>query len=247
VRLFRRRAAHPPAPEREPIEVRRLFHEEVARVPLSDAARRVLDEIVEHEWFSGSSDPFVLEACAMLVRTTRAARVLQVGTHIGFSAVYLADVLPPGGRLWAVDPDDRTLPVAREFLARAGLLDRVEVVHGYSTDAAVGEQLRAAGPFEVVYLDSSHAYRSTLAELDLLFDGGVVEDGVLVLHDAAVAAAQFDPDGEGGVRRALDEWIAGRRDSFDLLVLEPPFWPGVCGAGFVRRRTTAAPPSAARP
>jgi len=195
-------------------QVRRLFHDEISRASVSENARPILDEIVEHEWFGGSSDPFVLDLCALLIRTARVRRVLQLGTHIGFSAVYLADVLSqadPDGRLWAVDPDERTFPAAQDFVARAGLGSVVTFVRGFSTDPHVGVELRAAAPFDLVYLDSSHAYRGTLAELDLIFEGRLVEEGVLVLHDAAVDAAQFDPDREGGVRRAVDEWVADRQ------------------------------------
>ena len=79
---------------------------------------------------------------------------------------------------------------------------------GFSTDPAVADELRAAGPFGVTYLDSSHTYDGTREELELLFGerGWLTDDGLLIAHDAAPEAAAFDPTGAGGVPRALREW-----------------------------------------
>ena len=57
-----------------------------------------------------------------------------------------------------------------------------------------------------------------------------------MLHDASFEAEQFDPQRGGGVRRAIDEWITERPEAYELLVLEPPFWPGVCGVSLLKRR-----------
>ncbi|HEV8151820.1 MAG TPA: hypothetical protein VGP78_02760, partial [Solirubrobacteraceae bacterium] len=39
---------------------------------------------------------------------------------------------------------------------------------------------------------------------------------IVLLHDASLFAQQFDPTGEGGVRRAIAEWLPG-----------PPGWEGM--------------------
>jgi predicted O-methyltransferase YrrM len=204
---------------------------------LSERGRRIVDEIIDHDAFPGSTDPAALAVIAALIRTVRPTRMLQLGTHIGFSAVYLGDVLAPdGGHLITVEPDVVALGIARKFVEAAGLADNVQLVEGFSTDDTVHTRLRREGPFDLVYLDSSHAYAATLVELGLIFDDAwLAEDGLLILHDAARMAAAFDPTGEGGVPRALDEWVKARPNDVQSFILEPPLWPCACGLGLVTR------------
>ena len=200
----------------------------------------VLDAAVDHEWFAGSTEPAALVFLGTLVRLVQPTKMLQLGTHIGFSAVYLADTLAQNaapGHFWAIEPDEVALPVARLLVADAGLDDVVTFIQGFSTDSPTAQTIAAAGPFELIYVDSSHAYAATLAELDLMFERDwVAEGGMVVFHDAALEAAAFDPTGAGGVRRALDEWSDRHHPDFRLQILEPPFWPSGCGLGLLSRR-----------
>ncbi len=207
---------------------------------LRERTRSVLDEAVDHEWFAGSTEPAALVLLGTLVRLVQPRKVLQLGTHIGFSAVYLADTLAQNsapGHFWAVEPDEVALPVARSLVADAGLDDVVTFIQGFSTDVPTATRIASSGPFELIYVDSSHAYAATLEELDLMFEREwVAEGGMVVFHDAALYAASFDPTGSGGVRRALDEWSDKHHPDFRLQVLEPPFWPSGCGLGLLARR-----------
>jgi cephalosporin hydroxylase len=114
----------------------------------------------------------------------------------------------------------------------------VRFLDGLSTDPKIGEQLRAEGAFDIAYLDSSHSYDGTIAELGLLFgpNGWLGERGLLVAHDVAAEAADFDPTGAGGVPRALAEWVSNNVDAYQCFVLAPPLWPCGCGVGLVSRR-----------
>lgn len=62
----------------------------------------------------------------MLVRATRARRVLEVGTSNGYSTLWLADAAQStGGVVETLDIDPRRTELARENLSRAGLADLV--------------------------------------------------------------------------------------------------------------------------
>jgi predicted O-methyltransferase YrrM len=225
-------------------QLRSSFRAELSRTTtLSPAARAVVDEIIGHPAFPGVTDPSVLGILSALVRVVQPQRVLQIGTYIGLSAVVLGDVLSTNerpGSLWTIDPDETAHALARTWVDACGMAELVTFIDGYSTDDHVVELVRQAGPFELIYLDSSHGYEGTLEELRIVFEDGrwLADGGLLALHDAAVAAKQWDPTGEGGVRRALDEWRAAS-DDYDVLILEPPFWPNDCGFGLVARRGAA--------
>ena len=59
----------------------------------------------------------------VLVLATRATRVLEIGTAIGYSGVWMAGALPKDGLFITMEVDESRAKVARENFARAGLAD----------------------------------------------------------------------------------------------------------------------------
>jgi predicted O-methyltransferase YrrM len=199
---------------------------------VTDETRQRLEEALRHPRFPGATDPVSLELLGSVLQVARPRLVLELGTYVGFSSLLIGDVLArnePGGELITVEPDQSAQEVAKTFSSH---LSNISFVHGYSTDPEVTRTLLDRGPFQIVYLDSSHAYVETLRELDLIFHTPLLADGgILILHDAATEAAQFDPSGAGGVRRALEEWTA--RHACQTIVFEKPLVDSVPGLGFV--------------
>ncbi|MBA3468809.1 MAG: class I SAM-dependent methyltransferase [Herpetosiphonaceae bacterium] len=210
---------------------------------VSPQANDVLEIMIDDEYFPGVSDPIALYALTWLLDILKPKRVLQLGTHMGFSSVVIADILThqgQDGRLVTVDPADNYHTVAKEWTEKAGVRERITFLDGFSTDQEIVRQILELGPFDLIYLDSSHMYAATLEELHLIFaeQSWLVEHGALVLHDAATYAQRYDSTNQGGVYRALNEWIDAYPDLYHLLILEPPLWPSVCGLGVVMRRST---------
>lgn len=93
---------------------------------------------------------------AELVRLTllmsRRARVLEIGTSNGYSAIWLAATLrETGGEpLVSVERDADKLAAARDNLAAAGLADRVRLIQGDATAAVTA----LPGPFDCVFFDA---------------------------------------------------------------------------------------------
>jgi glycosyltransferase involved in cell wall biosynthesis/predicted O-methyltransferase YrrM len=186
----------------------------------------------------GYTDSSALSFLATWVAVNQPKKVLQLGTWIGFSTLVLADILRGNilrGKLVTVDPAKTQQDKARIYVHEAGLSDTVQFIDGRSFDAAVVNSLSAMRPFDLIYVDASHEYRQTLKELTLyLGDGWLSKSGAMFLHDASDYARQFDPTGEGGVRRALDECVRGS------LILEPPQWANLCGLAIILSRRTRA-------
>lgn len=113
-----------------------------------------------------------------LVRATGARRVLEVGTAIGYSTVWMATALPHDGMLISLERDAARADVARQHVAAAGLDDRVSVMVG---DAARYLH-KLAGPFDLIFQDADKTqYLPMLERLaGLLAPGGtLVTDNVL--------------------------------------------------------------------
>lgn len=126
-----------------------------------------------------------------LARATRARRILEIGTLAGYSTVWLARALGPGGRLVTLERDARHAEVARANLAEAGVLSRVEVRVGAALDLLQGIRLSSTRPFDLVFVDAdkpSYPEYARLA-LDLTRPGGMI-----VIDNVVRAGAVADPD-----------------------------------------------------
>ena len=227
-------------------EIRAAFRtENFYQASCSLQARAVLDEIIQHPAFPGATDPSVLTLLGTFLQIIHPKRVLQLGTFVGFSAILIADILANStrsGHLVTVEPDPVAHDMARNWVRKAGLHDAVTFLDGYSTAPEIQKALQANGPYQLIYLDSSHAYQATLDELDFIFETGklLAPGGLLLLHDVGELATQWDATGAGGVRRAVAEWMATRRDRYQDFIFEPPFWPNVCGLGLITERASVA-------
>lgn len=113
-----------------------------------------------------------------LARSCGARRVLEIGTAIGYSTLWLATALPADGMMISMEYDAARAARAREHLAAAGFSDRVSVMVG---DASRFLH-KVAGPFDLIFQDSDKTlYEPMLDRLvDMLRPGGLlVVDNVL--------------------------------------------------------------------
>ena len=126
---------------------------------------------------------------ATLTRALQPRRVLEVGTAIGFSTLHIAEQLPPGGRIFTLERDERRIGQARDFLDRGGVLDRVEIVEGDALETLPGVD----GPFDMLFLDATKGeYRRYLeiaeaksSERAVLLVDNLLMEGEVALPDGA--------------------------------------------------------------
>ena len=86
---------------------------------------------------------------AILARTSGAQRVLEVGTAIGVSTLYVARALPPGGTVVSFEVDEGRHAAAHDYLERAGVLDRADL---RLRDAREG-LAELDGTFDMAFID----------------------------------------------------------------------------------------------
>ena len=70
----------------------------------------------------------------VLTRLCDAEKILEIGTLAGYSAIWMARALPPGGRLITIEAMPDYAEVARKNLERAGFSERVTVRTGRALD-----------------------------------------------------------------------------------------------------------------
>ncbi|HTL18535.1 MAG TPA: O-methyltransferase [Patescibacteria group bacterium] len=81
-----------------------------------------------------------------------ARKILEIGTLGGYSTIWLARALPPGGRLITLELDPHHAEVARSNLARAGLSKLVELLVGPALETL--PTLAAQAPFDLIFIDA---------------------------------------------------------------------------------------------
>ena len=133
----------------------------------------------------------------LLARAMGAKRILEIGTLGGYSAIWLARALAPGGRLISLEYSAKHAEVARANIVRAGLTEVAEVRVGRGA-----ELMRSlSGPFDLFFIDADKEgypdYFRGCLELSrpgsvMVFDN-VVRDGEVIdskSKDSAVRAVR---------------------------------------------------------
>jgi predicted O-methyltransferase YrrM len=136
---------------------------------------------------------------ALLAQIAGARRVLELGTLAGYSTIWLARAVGPGGRVITVELDPRHARVARANLERAGVADRVDVEVGPALDVVGGLADQGAEPFDLVFLDADKANMPAYLELvlPLMRTGGVIVGDNVVRGGRVADPSSLDRDVQG--------------------------------------------------
>src|SRR5262245_24369764 len=78
-----------------------------------------------------------------------AARIFELGSAIGYSTIWLARALRPGGKIYYTDGDEGNARLADEFMRKAGVRDRVEIMVG----DALSSFDETSGDFDMIFND----------------------------------------------------------------------------------------------
>ncbi len=170
----------------------------------------------------GGVNPGDRRALYHLIAHFKPKRVLEIGTHVGASTVYIASALRrfvDGGKLTTADIVDvngpnaawRSLgmpaPPAR-YISDLGL----EGIATFVTKPAA-EMLRTSERYDLIFLDGDHSpravYREISAALRILNPAGLI-----LLHDFYPGGKPLTPDGDAisGPSRAADRISGETRD-----------------------------------
>lgn len=114
----------------------------------------------------------------LLVRATGAKRIVEVGTSLGYTALWLGEAArATGGTVIGTEKIDSKHAQARDYLARAGLGDVVEVRLGDAKEVVAGID----GPIDLAFVDAWKADYIDYFELllpKLRVGGTVVADNI---------------------------------------------------------------------
>lgn len=134
------------------------------------------------EYAAENSVPIVQPETAklleMLTCIKRPERILEVGCAIGYSAVLMAQYLADGGSITTVEWDADMTELARANIEKAGLADKITVIHNDAKEVLP----RLTGEYDIIFLDGPKAHYIYMLNdcIRLLRKGGIlIADNIL--------------------------------------------------------------------
>ncbi len=147
----------------------------------------------------------------LLVRTQGARRVLEIGTLGGYSTLWLAGGLEPGGHVTTLELDPRHADVARASFARAGLSDVIDLRVGPAAESLARLVDEGTEPFDFVFIDADKPSNPVYLEWSLR----LARVGTVIFLDNAVrGGAVADPGRD-------DERVHGVRRFTEMVAADP--------------------------
>lgn len=143
-----------------------------AATPVPEPVAALQRRMAGDEWENMMTHPDLGALLAMLVRATGGHRVLEIGTFVGTSALWMATELAPSGHIDCLEADAARAEAAADNLRAAGYHDQVTVHVGPALDT-----LPSLGPgYDLAYIDADKpAYPAYMSEcIRLVRPGGII-------------------------------------------------------------------------
>ncbi len=126
--------------------------------------------------------PVVGELLYLLTHSTGAKKVLELGTSIGYSTVFLANAVPDNGKVTTIEYGMSIAEQAENNFKKMGLLDKIELVFGEAL--CVLRELRPQ--FDLIFMDiDKEFYIKALPDVHRLLRPG----GLLIADNTALPEA----------------------------------------------------------
>ena len=123
-----------------------------------------------------------------LLAMNRPARILEIGTAVGFSALFMAEYNPVPCEITTIENYQKRIPVARKHFKEAGREEQITLLEGDATELLPG----LTGTFDFIFLDAAKGqYIFFLPELLRLLRGGGVLVSDNVLKEGEILESRF--------------------------------------------------------
>lgn len=141
----------------------------------------------------------------VLAMSVRARSILEIGTLAGYSTIWLARGMAPGGRIITLEKEPKHAEVARANVARAGFADVVQIRVGSALETLSQLHAEKHDPFDLIFIDADKQRIPEYFEwaLELSHSGSIIMVDNVVRDGSVIDAEGDDPD-TVGVRRFFD-------------------------------------------
>lgn len=128
----------------------------------------------------------------LLITWGRPMRILEVGTAVGFSALFMSEYAPEGCRITTIEKYEKRIPIARENFEKAGKSDCITLLEGDAADLL--PSMKEEGAFDLIFMDAAKGqYINFLPDIlrllsptGLLVSDNILQEGELIESKYAV-------------------------------------------------------------
>ena len=156
-----------------------------------------------------------------MLRTARPARVLEVGTAVGYSALFMKECLPEESHITTIEKVEMRLVEARKNLAQNDKNSRITLLEGDAADV-LHELAKQGKEYDFIFMDAAKGqYLNFLPDIQkLLAQGGtLVSDNIF--HEGDVLESRY------AVTRR-DRTIHGRMREYLQALMDIKEWETIC-------------------
>jgi len=159
--------------------------------------------------------PAVARLLTLLVQVSRATRIFEMGSAIGYSTIWLARAAGPKAQVFYTDGNPENARRAQEYFKKAGVAKRIKLQVGNALELVK----KTSGKFDFIFNDvDKHQYPDALrAALPKLKRGGLfVTDNTLWSGKVAQPAALDDKNTHGV--QEFNRLVYSSKDLFPVLI-----------------------------
>jgi predicted O-methyltransferase YrrM len=150
----------------------------------------------------------------LIVKTTGAKKVIDVGSFTGYSALCMALALPEDGWLVGMETAEDVAQIARRYWEKAGVTHKTDLRVGPAADSMQALLDEGHGQtFDLLFIDADKPNYPTYWELGL----ALARPGGMLVYDNTLLSGSVPQENEDAMRRKLAElWP---EEMLDIMVL----------------------------
>ena len=161
----------------------------------------------------------------LLLAMKRPARILEVGTAVGFSAILMAEYDPVECEITTIENYEKRIPIARENFKRAGKGHQITMLEGDATE--ILKELTK--PYDFIFMDAAKGqYIHFMPDILRLLkpEGLLVSDNVL--QDGDIIESHFIVTRRNRtIHKRMREYLYALTHSEELVTTVLPIGDGV--------------------
>jgi caffeoyl-CoA O-methyltransferase len=133
--------------------------------------------------------PLVGQLLHIITLISRARDIIEIGSGFGYSALWFARALPPGGKITCSEYDDAKIKRAHEYIRRARLSSRIRFIQG--DGMSVLEKSRKK--YDIIFNDGE---KSRYPDVFALALKKLRKNGMLISDNVLWSGRVSQPDGD---------------------------------------------------
>ena len=169
----------------------------------------------------------------VLLAMKQPARILEVGTAVGFSALLMCEYNPAPCHITTIENYEKRIPLALENFRKAGREDCITLLQGDAADILK----KLTGPFDLIFMDAAKGqYLHFLPQVPRLKKKGPILVSDNVLQDGDIIESRFVVERRNRtIHKRMREYLYQLKHRKELITCVLPLGDGVTVSVFTGR------------